>query len=123
MKRNHDNLVSQKNPLRPYLWGAIIGIIGYPIVFFLSFPPHVFDIFVLIFNLVLFILFIVLYQRKLKYAWHSLLLWIILFYPATIYRRIIINGDPFVFDNSLFIWFGLILLALSVRKRYFKFIK
>ncbi len=121
MDKNNDTHVSQHNPLRSFLFGAIVFIIIILIRFILSFPSQIFDILLNFYCLAISILFIILYQRKMKYAWHSILFIYIPLFPLYLYRTIIVR-DLLSYIVSL-VWIGVIFLLISWRKRYFEYLE
>jgi O-antigen/teichoic acid export membrane protein len=121
MNKNNESPVSQKNPLRSFLFGALVFITIILLRFILLFPSYIFDILLNLYSLALSILFIVFYQRKMKYAWHSLLLIYIPLFPIYLYRTIIV-GDTLSYIVSI-VWVGVILVIFNWRKRYFKYLE
>ncbi len=120
MNKNNEFPESQKNPLRTFLFGAFVFIFVIVLRFILLFPSDIFDLLFNLYSLVVSILFIVFYQRKMKYAWHSLLLIYIPLFPIYLYMAIIIN-NPLSYIVSI-AWVGVILVIFNWRNRYFKYL-
>ncbi len=121
MNKNNESPVSLRNPLLPFLFPQIGFIIIILLRFILLFPSYIFDILLNIYSLAISILFIVFYRRKMKYAWHSLLLFYIPLFPLYLYWTIIVR-DTLSYIVSI-VWVGLIVVILNWRKRYFKYLE
>jgi len=126
MNDNNDTLVYQKNPLRYFLFGAIIFVVLLILRLFLWFilwlplPLQVYDIFVSLYVLALSILFIVYYRRKMKYAWYIVFLYFFLPYLIYLYRAITAGIAPCI---GTIIWIGIMFVILYLRKKYFKYLE
>ncbi len=121
MNKNNESPVSQRNPLLPFLFPQIGFIIIILLRFILLFPSYIFDILLNIYSLAISILFIVFYRRKMKYAWHSLVLIYVPLFPIYLYMTINV-GNQLSYVVSI-VWVGVIFIILNWRKRYFKYIE
>ncbi len=121
MIKNNESPVSQTNPLRTFLFGALVFITFILIRLILFFPPYIFDILFNFYSLAISIIFVVFYLRKMKYAWHSLLLFYIPLFSMYLYWTFIIR-DTLSYIVSI-VWVGVILVIINWRKKYFKYLE
>ena len=121
MIKNNESPVSQTNPLRTFLFGALAFITFILIRLILFFPPNIFDVLFNFYSLAISIIFVVFYLRKMKYAWHSLLLFYIPLFSIYLYWTFIIR-DTLSYIVSI-AWVGVILVIINWRKRYFKYLE
>ena len=121
MIKNNESPVSQTNPLRTFLFGALAFITFILIRLILFFPPNIFDILFNFYSLAISIIFVVFYLRKMKYAWHSLLLFYIPLFSMYLYWTFIIR-DTLSYIVSI-AWVGVILVIINWRKKYFKYLE
>jgi len=121
MIKKNESPVSQTNPLRIFLFGALVFITFILIRLILFFPPYIFDILFNFYSLTISIIFVVFYLRKMKYAWHSLLLFYIPLFSLYLYWTFIVR-DTLAYIISI-VWVGVILVIINWRKRYFKYVE
>ena len=121
MIKNNESPVSQRNPLRTFLFGALVFITIILLRLILFFPTHIFDVLFNFYGLAISILFVVFYLRKMKYAWHSLLFFYIPLFPLYLYWTIIV-GETLSYIVSI-VWVGLIVVIINWRNRYFKYLE
>lgn len=121
MIKNNESPVSQTNPLRTFMFGALVFITFILIRLILFFPPLIYDILFNFYSLAVSILFVVFYLRKMKYAWHSLLLFYIPLFFLYLYWTFIVR-DTLSFIVSI-VWAGVILVIINWRKRYFTYLE
>ena len=121
MIKNNESPVSQKNPLRSFLFGALVFITLILLRFILFFPPYIFDILFNFYGLAISILFVIFYLRKMRYAWHSLLLFYIPLFPLYLYWTILVR-DTLAYIVSI-VWVGVIFVIFIWRKRYFNYLE
>jgi hypothetical protein len=121
MIKNNESPVSQTNPLRIFLFGALAFITIILIRLILFFPSYIYDILFNFYSLAASIMFVVFYLRKMKYAWHSLLLFYIPLFFLYLYWTFIVR-DTLSYIVSI-VWVGVILVLINWRKRYFNYLE
>jgi hypothetical protein len=113
-------------PRNPLWWAAIAALIGaalglYPL------PVGFASIVVTLIRTFAFALFLVLYFRKSRFAWHTILITVALVIPLGVLTSTTVRIDRFFRPNLLwlyaFLYIVSIVLVWRSRKPYFVFVK